>query len=230
MIHWGMVRWHFFVRQPLHLILLVALCGGLWLSSLTPGFQVSHSWNISVPAVVVVSVVAGALHHLWVLVFWRLELGFSAVSRRLGRWGFILYSAGFVVLITARFVSVLYLAPLNGGTLPIPTGIRLAAVGIIAVFNAWGMYSVLRFFGVRRAFGLDHFDASVRQSGLVKRGAYRYCGNVMYLMIVPAFLVPCLLWGSVASLACGLFHCLFVWAHYLCTERPDMALIYGPAG
>ena len=55
-----MKKWNFFLRQPLHLVLLLLLCGGLWLAGLIPGFRISHSWNITVGTVVVVSVVIGA--------------------------------------------------------------------------------------------------------------------------------------------------------------------------
>jgi len=52
-----MRKWHFFVRQPLHLILLLILCGGLWLAGLVPGFRVSHSPNVTVGTVMAASVI-----------------------------------------------------------------------------------------------------------------------------------------------------------------------------
>jgi hypothetical protein len=222
-----MRKWHFFVRQPLHLVLLLILCGGLWLAALIPGMRVTRSLHVTVGTVMAVSVAIGVLHQLWVLVFWRLELGSSVISRRFGHSGFMLYSVGFAVLITARLASIIYLAPLNRGTLPLSPAFRLAAVAIIALFSLWGMYSVLRYFGARRALGLDHFDPAVRRKGLVTGGAYRYFGNVMYLIILPVFCVPGLLWGSIASTLLGIFHYAYVWVHYYCTELPDMAMIYG---
>ncbi len=222
-----MKKWNFFQRQPLHLVLLVLLCGGLWLTGLIPGFWTSHSRGITVGAVVVASVVIGVVHQLWVLVFWRLQLRSSAISRHFGSSGFVIYCVGFVLLITARLISIVCLAPLNSGTLMVPFGIRIVLVGVIAVLNVWGLYSVTRYFGMRRAFGLDHFDASVRHKGLVKGGAYRYTRNVMYLIVLPVFFVPGLLWGSVASLILGVFHYIYVWVHFYCTELPDMAVIYG---
>jgi hypothetical protein len=77
------------------------------------------------------------------------------------------------------------------------------------------------------AFGLDHFDASVRLKGLVTEGAYRHFRNVMYLIVLPVFFIPGLIWGSIASLSLGIFHFVFVWIHYYCTELPDLAVIYG---
>ena len=153
----------------------------------------------------------------------------SAPSCRVhfGPSGFVIYCVGFVLLITARLISIVYLAPLNSGTLTVPFEVRIVLVGIIAVLNVWGMYSVVRYFGLRRAFGLDHFDTSVRHKGLVKGGAYRYIRNVMYLLVLPVFFVPALLWGSVASLILGVFQYIYVWVHYYCTELPDMSVIYG---
>jgi hypothetical protein len=222
-----MKHWHLFRRQGLHLLWLLTLCAGLWLASFLHGFRVSHGWSVTIGQAAAVSVALGALHHLWVLVFWRLELRSKTISRRLGKAGFPIFSIGFVILIGARFVSVAYLAILNGGTLALALSARLILVGIIGVLNVWGIYSVLRYFGIRRAFGLDHFDRSVARKGLVRGGAYRYMKNVMYLIILPAFCVPGLLWGSLASTLVGVFHWLFVWAHYYCTELPDMAEIYG---
>ena len=52
----------------------------------------------------------------------------------------------------------------------------------------------------------------------------------MYLIVLPVFCVPGLLWGSVAATALGVFHYLYVWVHYYCTELPDMTVIYGDSG
>lgn len=222
-----MQNWHFFTRQPLHAVLLLFLCIGLWLSSLITGFQVSHSREIAVGVVVATSAGIGVLHQLWVLLFWRLELRSSSISRRFGDSGFLVYSIGFMILFAARIASIVFVAPLNSGTLRVPLLHRLILVAVIAALNLWGLYSVLRYFGVRRALGLDHFDPSVRHGGLVTSGAYRYINNVMYLIILPVFCVPGLLWGSVAATFLGVFHYAYVWVHYCCTEIPDMAVIYG---
>jgi hypothetical protein len=222
-----MKKWLFFQRQPLHGILLLALCGGLWLSSRIPAFRITHSSYITVGIVVVVSAISALLHQLYVLIFWRLELGFSVITRVFGKSGFTIYSIGFVALLTARLVSIVCSAALNGGTLNLGLPIRLILVGIIGVLNIWGLYSVLRYFGVLRAFGQDHFDPTIRKKGLVRGGAYRYTRNVMYLFILPLFCVPGLLWGSIVATFLGLFHYISVWIHYYCTELPDMALLYG---
>jgi hypothetical protein len=221
-----MKQWHFWLRQPLHGFLLLLLCVGLWLASRIPGFPISHSLRITVRAIVIVSVILGVMHQLWVLIFWRLELGSSIISRYFGASGFTIFGIGFGIFITGRFLSIVYLAPINRGTLPIAPAIRLILVGIIAVFNLWGMYSVLRYFGIRRALGLDHFDVEIRDGGLVKGGAYRYMNNVMYLIVVPVFFAPGLVWGSVASIVLAGFHYLYVWVHFYCTELPDMSVIY----
>jgi hypothetical protein len=131
-------RWSFFTRQLLHLFLV--LYGGLWLASLIPVSRISHAGGITVGLIGRVSVFTGVVHQLWVPVFRRLELGSSAVSRRFGGWGSRVYSVGFVLLITARIASIVYLAPLNRGTLALPFGIRILLVWIIVVLNLLGMY------------------------------------------------------------------------------------------
>jgi hypothetical protein len=223
-----MRRWHFWVRQPLHLILLAILAGGVWVALRIPGARVSRSVAIPVEAAATASVIVGVVHQLWVLLFWRLELGSSAVSRRLSGSGFVVFAAGFVFLFASRFASLFVVAPLNSETIAVPFLYRLIPVGTLAALGFWGLHSVFRHFGMRRALGLDHFDPSIRRGGLVRGGAYRLTRNVMSVLVIPLFFLPGLLWASVASTILGAFHYLAVWAHYYCTELPDMEVMYGP--
>jgi hypothetical protein len=220
-------RWHPFARQPLHLILLAILAAGVWVALGIPGARESHNPSIPVGPVVVISVVLGVLHQLWVALFWRLELDSSGVSRRFGSSGFVVFAVGFLFLFASRFASLFVLAPLNRATIAVPSLCRLIPAGALAALGLWGMDSVFRHFGIRRALGLDHFEPSIRRAGLVRGGAYRLTRNVMYVFVTPLFFLPALLWASVAGLVVGAFHYLAVWVHYYCTELPDMEVIYG---
>ncbi len=89
------------------------------------------------------------------------------------------------------------------------------------------LYSVVRYFGITRACGIDHFDPSYPDLPMVRDGIFRFTSNAMYTF---AFL---LLWAiavaaaSWATLVVAMFSHAYIWVHYFCTERPDMRLIYG---
>jgi protein-S-isoprenylcysteine O-methyltransferase Ste14 len=88
-------------------------------------------------------------------------------------------------------------------------------------------YSILRYFTLRRAMGVDHFDPSYRGAGLVRKGIFRYTSNAMYTFGLLFLWIPGLLFSSKAALAVALFSHVYVWVHYYCTEKPDMKRIYG---
>ncbi len=166
-------------------------------------------------------------HQAFVAFCWRVELHAGALSRVLGARAFGVYAAGFAVFGIGRVVSILALSVANAGTLAAPTwllwGLALAA----AIPAGWLFHSVHRHFGFRRAMGADHFDPAWRDLPLVREGIFRYTPNAMYVFGFLALWVPALALGSVAGAAAALFNHLYIWVHYLATERPDMRRIYG---
>ncbi len=74
---------------------------------------------------------------------------------------------------------------------------------------------------------MGHFDSSYRNLPMVHEGIFRFNSNAMYSF---AFLS---VWGiaiasaSWAARIAALFSHTHIWVHYLCTERPEMPLIYG---
>ena len=87
-------------------------------------------------------------------------------------------------------------------------------------------YSVLKYFTLERAFGIDHFDKNYNDP-FVKKGIFRYTNNGMYIYGLMIFYLPGLLFLSKPALVVALFNHIYIWVHYFCTERPDMKLIYG---
>ena len=51
---------------------------------------------------------------------------------------------------------------------------------ILAVPAVYLAYSVRRYFGFKRAFGIDHFDPSYRSRPFVREGIFRFSSNAMY--------------------------------------------------
>ena len=88
-------------------------------------------------------------------------------------------------------------------------------------------YSIIKYFSIVRAFGIDHFDESYRSRPLVKEGIFRFTPNAMYIFGFTLLWAPAFYFSSVAALAFAFFSHLYIWVHYFCTEKPDMERIYG---
>ena len=67
-------------------------------------------------------------------------------------------------------------------------------------------YSVRTYFGFKRAYGIDHFDASYRNMPFVKQGIFRFTSNAMYTFGFFLLWVPGFLFLSQAALLAALFN------------------------
>jgi len=159
-----------FEKQWLHASLLSALVIGLVLLSRIDSLRTGQRWGVSTPAWLWLAVVVAVAHQVFVWFCWRTQLHASLLTRALGDWGFVVYAALFAVLGLARVVVMFILAISNRDTLPMNlVGLRVFAV--IALLPAiYLFYSVARYFGFTRAFGVDHFDARYRSLPFVRRG------------------------------------------------------------
>lgn len=138
-----------------------------------------------------------------------------------------MYATGFAVIGVLRFVVVFLLAIANRDTLlPDSVVLKLLAVGL-AIPAAYLLYSVKRYFGFKRAFGIDHFDANNRSMPFERRGIFRFTRNGMYVYGFLILWVPGLWFGSLATVCAAVFSHLYIWVHYYSTELPDMKRIYG---
>ncbi len=109
--------------------------------------------------------------------------------------------------------------------LSIPLRCVLCTVlGLPAIYAG---YSVARYFGVSRASGADHFDASYRDLPMVDKGIFKYSSNSMYTFAFLAFWVIGIAAASWLAILAAAFSHAYIWIHYFCTEKPDMNLIYG---
>ena len=115
----------------------------------------------------------------------------------------------------------------NRGTLAIDPVIGIVISAILLLPSAYLLYSIKRYFGFDRAFGIDHFDASYRDMPLVRQGIFTWTPNAMYVFGFFILWVPAFLFQSLAALMVAAFSHLYIWVHYYCTEKPDMERIYG---
>jgi protein-S-isoprenylcysteine O-methyltransferase Ste14 len=146
----------------------------------------------------------------------------------LGDKAFAVYAVGFMVLFLSRPVTVLALGIANQGSLPISPWLNVPLISINLVVLVYMAYSFVKYFGVERALGMDHFDPETyRDRSFVKEGIFTWSENAMYTYAFLALWVIGLFFQSRAALLAALFNHLFIWAHYFFTEHPDMQEIYG---
>ena len=218
-----------FEKQWLHGSLLAALLAGLVVLSGFDAVRSGQLWGITTPVWFWLAAAAPVLHQVYVWFCWRTQLHGSLLTRTLDALGFPLYAAGFSILGIARVALVFALAVSNRDTLQAnPSALKLLA--LIALIPAtYLFYSVNRYFGFRRAFGIDHFDEGYRSLPFVRKGIFRFTRNGMYVYGFLLLWVPAFWFASLAALSIALFNHLYIWVHYFATELPDMKRIYGQA-
>ena len=213
-------------RQPLHGALLVLLLLLVTLLSRLPGATEGQLWGWPASTWFWLAVFTAVVHQVYVWLAWRLELHKGAFTRLFPRAGFQVFKAVFAVLGLSRLV-VLPLAVANRGSLPLPGLLQWGLAGLCLFLSGYLFYSVIRYFGIDRAAGADHFHPEARTWPLVKEGIFRYTSNGMYVFGFLLLWVPGLVFESSGALIVAAFHHAYIWVHYHCTEEPDMKVIYG---
>jgi protein-S-isoprenylcysteine O-methyltransferase Ste14 len=213
-------------KQGYHAFLLALLLGGVYLLARGPMLKGSFL-GLSTPTWLWTSVMIPVIHQLYVLICWRVELYQQGLSKWLGRRAFQLFGIGFMLLFLARPVAITGLALSNRGSFLLPAAVAWPLCLVFLMLVVYLGYSVLRYFGIHRALGLDHFrPESFRDQEMVTGGIYRWTANPMYLFGFTVLWIPGLYFGSGAALIAALFNHLYVWLHYYFTELPDMRTIY----
>jgi protein-S-isoprenylcysteine O-methyltransferase Ste14 len=216
-----------FEKQLLHLLYLMLLLAGLFLFSNLDGFREGGLWGVETITWLYLLVGITVIHQVFVWFCWRTELYAGWLSRWLGHRAFAVYALLFFLLIVSRPLFITFLAIANKDTIPINHTVSVILVTFLAAPSIYLMYSIARYFGFKRAFGIDHFDSSYKGKPLVKKGIFRYTSNGMYVFGLLILWMPGVLFSSLTALAGALFSHIYIWVHYSCTEKPDMGFIYG---
>jgi hypothetical protein len=218
-----------FKGQALHLVALAALLTGVIVAARAGGNVLAGSWwGLSTTAWLAIAVATPIVHQVYVWLVWRLELTRGAVSGALGRErGFRLYQAGFSILFVGRLLTIIGLGVANRNTLPLSPSLAYGLAAVLLLPALYLFYSVARYFGIERAYGIDHFDPAYRGKPFVKQGIFRFTSNGMYTFGFLALWVPGLLLLSQAALLAAAFNHLYIWVHYYATELPDIHYLYG---
>jgi len=185
-------------------------------------------WHIETYIWLIAAILAPIVHQIYVLICWRSELYYQSISKLFGRKrGFMLYKIGFAILILLRVVTIVILAISNEGTLYINPILSYSLAIVLAIPAIYLFVSVFKYFGMDRAFGIDHFEpAAANDMSMVNEGIFKYTSNGMYVFGFFILWIPGFLFLSKAALLAALFNHIYIWAHYYFTELPDMKIIY----
>jgi hypothetical protein len=218
----------FLEQQWLHALALMALLVGAWFVARScPCFHRGEFWGISTWTWFWIAVEVPILHQVFVVLFWRAQLHTDLVPRLFGGYGFEVYATLFTILILARPVVITILALSSEGSLVgNPNLFKVLAV-TAAIPVVFLFYSVARFFGFKRAYGIDHFDPSYRSQPLVRQGIFRFTANAVYIFGFLLLYIPGLWLASRPAILAALFNHLYIWVHYFTVEKPDMRRICG---
>ena len=174
------------------------------------------------------TLVVPVVHQMYVLICWRSELYRRSMTKSFGSKAFSIYKTGFAVLFALRPVSLICLGISNANSLEIDPYLSYTLAILLLLPSLYLFYSVRKYFGINRAFGIDHFDPErFRDESLVKRGIFRYTANGMYVFGFLLLWSLAFFFSSKAALVGALFNHAYIWVHYFFTERPDMRKIYG---
>jgi hypothetical protein len=124
-------------------------------------------------------------------------------------------------------VSIIALSASNQDTFLLNPWLKYGLAIPICILFGYGVYSVIAFFGIRRAVGIDHFESKASQVPFVKKGIFKYTPNGMYAIVFLIIYLPGILFDSAGGLLIGLFSHIYIWIHYYFTELPDIQYIYG---
>jgi hypothetical protein len=216
-----------FKGQGLHYILLAGLLAGV-VALANDGVLTGQFLGISTLAWLIIAIADPIIHQIYVWFVWRAELHFGLISKWFGKQaGFRYYTIGFSILFVSRLLTIIALAIANRNSLTLNPVIAWVLALVAFVPAIYLFYSVRHYFGMERAYGIDHFDESYRSMPFVKKGIFRFTDNAMYLFGFLILWIPGLILFSKAALLAALFNHLYIWVHYYCTELPDIHYIYG---
>jgi len=213
-------HWHF-------LTLMVLLTGIYFYVDRDVSLLKGELFGISTSTWFLLAILSPIVHQIYVLVCWRLELFYKSISKVFGANGFKLYKIGFAILIFSRLLTIVLLAISSANTLQINTVFAYIIAIVFFIPSAYLFYSVKKYFGMDRAFGIDHFHPEeLKKEPFVKKGIFKYTSNGMYIYGFLILWIPGLLLFSKAALLAALFNHIYIWVHYYFTELPDIKIIY----
>jgi hypothetical protein len=217
-----------FKYQEWHILMLIALVWILYFFTTTDiTILKGELWGISTLYWGILTLMSPVIHQFYVLICWRSELYYKSISKLFGEKGFKLYKIGFAILILSRPITILLLAISNNKTININNSFSFVLSGILIIPVIYLFYSLRKYFGIDRAFGIDHFNPEkFKNAPMVNQGIFKYTSNGMYVYGFLILWIPGILMQSKAAILMALFNHIYIWVHYYFTEKPDLKMIY----
>ncbi len=212
-------------RQVVHLFFVVVLVSVAW--ALAAPALGDGSWlGVSGTTWFVACLVNAIVHQTYIWLAWRTQVAWRSFTQAFGDADFAVHVVVFFVLLVLRYVFIVGVSVADAGSLRLPASVATALAVIVAVPSLYTGWCIARYFGFLRASGGDHFRARYREMPLVREGAFGWTPNAMYVFGFLSFWIVPLATRSQAGLVAALFQHAYIWVHYLCTEEPDMAVLY----
>ena len=185
-------------------------------------------WKIESQSWLYLSLFFAIAHQTYVLICWRYELLHKGLTNFFKKKAFKVYKTGFTILILLRPILIIILSISNKMTINIGNDLSYLISLIFLALGIYGQYSVFKYFGINRAFGIDHFQPEkYKNIAFVNKGIFKYTSNGMYKIVFLLLWIPGILFQSKAALLAALFQHIYIWVHYYFTELPDIKFIYG---
>ena len=215
-------------NQHWHIIFLFVLLIGIKKTiDINPLILEGSLLGINTKSWLILSIIIPIAHQIYVLICWRLELYHKQLSKNFGENSFLYYKRLFTFLIILRPISVTILSISNSNTFYLDSTYYCIIIISLLIPGLYAQYSVAKFFGFDRAFGIDHFEPEkYKNLPFVNKGIFKYTSNGMYLFAFFLIWLPGVIFESQAALLLALFQHLYIWIHYYCTELPDIKYIY----
>jgi hypothetical protein len=215
-----------FEKQTQHYLLLAVLLLGVYFLA-TGDVLAGQLWGISTQTWLWIAIATPVLHQVTVALLWRAELYHQRMTEWFGERAFSVFRVIFAVLFIGRPITLILLGISNRNTLLLNPILAYTLALLLFLPFAYTMYSVFRYFGIDRAYGIDHFDPSYRNKPFVKQGMFKYTDNAMYKFGFLILWAIALSFLSKAALLVAAFSHLYIWVHFYFTELPDIRHIYG---
>jgi len=214
-----------FEKQIQHLVFLILLLIGI--KSYISEILLEGSFlDIETSTWLMLAIFIPILHQVYVWFVWRTELHYSLFTRWFGKNAFNIYASGFTILFVSRIFFIIALAISNKNSINFDPTISIILSVLLFIPSMYLFYSIIKYFGFKRAFGIDHFDSSYSKKPFVRDGIFRFTNNAMYVYGFFIVWVPGVLFHSGAAILAALFSHIYIWVHYYSTELPDMRRIY----
>ena len=167
------------------------------------------------------------VHQLYVTFGWRMELYDKTLTAYFGDKAFCYFSTGFYILGALRLVSFITLGIADNGSLLIDPALRYTVAVLLTIPALYTFYSVLRYFTLERAAGLDHFrPETFKGNEKEQRGMFKYSPNAIYKYEMLIVWALALFFASKALMISALFTDIMIWVLFYTTEKPDYDYIF----